>query len=245
VRISTSDVRRIIRFVDIAPPGNTAEPFAPSTLGALTDVIGADQVDYFEVLRRDRRYPVFTRAYAEDDPPWLDEVIPRIRHQNPIGAFRWSPANGPLRMSAVIDPWELRQLDYYHDFLVPAGIRDRLRVWLWGMPEGAACLTLLRTDRDFTDQDVALLAVLQPHLTWLRRAGHAGQGVSRSTETELTVREAQVLTLAAVGQANKEIGQLLAMSPATVRKHLEHAYRKLNADGRSEIAAWLRSGRAT
>jgi DNA-binding CsgD family transcriptional regulator len=245
VRVSTSDVRRIIRFADAAPPGNTAEPFAPATLAALTGVIGADQVDYFEVLRPGRRYPVFTKAYVEDDAPWLDEVIPRVSHQNPIGAFRWSPASGPLRMSAVIDSWELRRLDYYRDFLVPAGIRDRLRVWLSGTLDGAACLTLLRTDRDFTDQDVALLAVLQPHLTWLRRAALNAGAEAAPAAAELTVREAEVVTLAAAGQTNKEIGQLLSTSPGTVRKHLEHAYRKLNADGRSEAAARLRSGRAT
>jgi DNA-binding CsgD family transcriptional regulator len=244
VRISTSDVRSIIRFVDAVPSGTAAEVFAPSTLGALAGVIGADQADYFEV-QRPRRTTQFIKAYVEDDAPWLDEVIPRISHQNPLGAFKWGPADGPRRMSAVIDPRELRRLDYYRDFLEPARIRDRLRVWVWGTAEAAACLTLLRSDRDFTDRDVALLAVLQPHLGWLRQASLAGTDPRRAADAGLTVREAQVVTLAALGQTNKEIGQLLSTSPETVRKHLEHAYRKLNADGRSEAAAWLRSGRAT
>jgi DNA-binding CsgD family transcriptional regulator len=245
VRISTSDVRNIIRFVDAAPTGTAAEVFAPSTLGALAGVIGADQADYFEVQRQDRRTTQFTKAYFEDDAPWLDEVIPRISHQNPLGAFKWRPADGPRRMSAVIDCRELRRLDYYRDFLQPARIRARLRVWVWGSAEAAACLTLLRSDQDFTDRDVAKLAVLQPHLAWLRQASVEGTDPRRAAEADLTVREAQVVTLAASGQASKEIGELLSMSPGTVRKHLEHAYRKLNADCRSEAAAWLRSGRSS
>lgn len=243
MRISTSDVRRVIRFVDAAPSGTAAEVFAPSTLAAITGVIGADQADYFEVQREGRRTTMFTKAYVEDDAPWLDEVIPRISHENPLGAFKWGPADGPRRMSAVIDPRELRRLDYYRDFLEPARIKDRLRVWVWGTAEATACLTLLRSDQDFTDRDVATLAVLQPHLAWLRRASLAGTDPRRAPDAVLTLREAQVVTLAALGQANKEIGELLSTSPATVRKHLEHAYRKLNADGRSEAAASLRSVR--
>jgi DNA-binding CsgD family transcriptional regulator len=229
-----------MRFVDGVSSETGSELFAPSTLRSLAGVIGADQTDYVEI-RRDGRATTFTKAFAEEEAPWVDEVIPRIAHQNPIGAFKWSPADGPLRMSAVIRVRDLRRLDYYRDFLAPAGIRDRLRVWLWRSPEEAACLTLLRSDRDFDDRDVALLAVLQPHLVWLRQAGLAATG--RTAETALTVREAQVVTLAASGLANKEIGQLLSTSPGTVRKHLEHAYRTLDADGRSEAAAWLRSGR--
>ena len=61
-------------------------------------------------------------------------------------------------------------------------------------------------------------------------------------EADLTIRESQVITLAATGRTNAEIGQLLFMSTATVAKHLEHAYRKLHVVGRSEVAASLRAG---
>ena len=243
MRIATSDVRGIVRFLDAAPAGTRAEVFAPSTLRALTGVIGAEQADYFELRGPDHQPTAFTTGYLEDEAPWVDEVIPRVTHQNPLGAFRWCPDDGPLRQSAVIGLRELRQLDYYRDFLVPARIRDRLRVWLWRDPDSAACLTLLRSDRDFTDRDVALLAVLQPHLTWLRRAAFEDAAPTEPQERELTIREAQVVTLAATGKADKEIGRVLSTSPGTVRKHLEHAYRKLDADGRSEAASRLRSGR--
>jgi DNA-binding CsgD family transcriptional regulator len=245
VRIATSDVRRIVRFLDATPSGTRAEVFAPSTLRTLTGVIGAEQADYFELRGPDRHAAAFTTAFIEDDTSWVDEVIPRVSHQNPLGSFNWGPADGPLRMSAVIGLHDLRQLDYYREFLRPARIRDRLRVWLWRAPEVAACMTLIRSDRDFTDRDVALLAVLQPHLIWLRRAAVTDAATSQPPEADLTIREAQVVTLAAIGNADKEIGQLLSTSPATVRKHLEHAYRKLHADGRSDAAAWLRSGRPT
>ena len=45
----------------------------------------------------------------------------------------------------------------------------------------------------------------------------------------------------ATGRSNAEIARLLFISPATVAKHLEHAYRKLRVTGRSEVAAALRT----
>ena len=70
-------------------------------------------------------------GFEEQNPTWLEEASVRLGHQNPLSPFRWAPADGPLRMSEIISERALRRLDYYNDFLRPAHIRDRLRVWLW------------------------------------------------------------------------------------------------------------------
>lgn len=49
----------------------------------------------------------------------------------------------------------------------------------------------------------------------------------------LTRREAEVLLWVAHGKSNKEIADILAMSPRTVNKHLEQIFPKIQADNRT------------
>ena len=60
----------------------------------------------------------------------------------------------------------------------------------------------------------------------------------------LTTREAQVLEWLAKGKTNRDIGEILGLSPRTVNKHLEHIYEKLGVETRSAATsiALRRSG---
>lgn len=53
----------------------------------------------------------------------------------------------------------------------------------------------------------------------------------------LTAREAEVLLWIARGKSNRDIGQILGMSPRTVNKHLEQIYVKLGVENRAAAAA--------
>lgn len=53
----------------------------------------------------------------------------------------------------------------------------------------------------------------------------------------LTVREAEVLNWLSAGKTNRDIGEILGMSPRTVNKHLERVYVKLGVETRSAAAA--------
>jgi len=53
----------------------------------------------------------------------------------------------------------------------------------------------------------------------------------------LTARESQVLHWIAQGKTNREIAQILEMSPRTVNKHLEQIFPKLAVDNRTAAAA--------
>lgn len=239
MRVSAPDLRRIMHFLDAAYAAESREPYPRSTLTAITDVIAADEADYFEV-RPDRSVISFTTAFDEHPADWTDEVVARTAHLNPLRPFMWGPAHGPVRMSEIVSERQLRRSEYYRDFLRPKGIQDRLRVWLWRSPESAACVTFTRSDARFSTRDAAVLAVLQPHLEALRVRARVSPDLP--DEADLTIRESQVITMAATGRPNAEIGRLLFMSTATVAKHLEHAYRKLHVVGRSEVAASLRAG---
>lgn len=53
----------------------------------------------------------------------------------------------------------------------------------------------------------------------------------------LTAREAEVLVWIAFGKSNKEIGEILGLSPRTVNKHLEPIFEKLGVENRTSAAA--------
>jgi two-component system nitrate/nitrite response regulator NarL len=64
-----------------------------------------------------------------------------------------------------------------------------------------------------------------------------------ATGSRLTPRELEVLQLAAHGHSTERIADGLVISPATVKKHLEHSYRKLEVRDRvAAVAEGLRRG---
>jgi DNA-binding response OmpR family regulator len=54
---------------------------------------------------------------------------------------------------------------------------------------------------------------------------------------QLTGREVEVLSWVACGKTNRDIGDILGLSPRTVNKHLEHVYVKLGVETRTAAAA--------
>ena len=53
----------------------------------------------------------------------------------------------------------------------------------------------------------------------------------------LTQREAGVLLWVARGKSNRDIAEILTLSPRTVNKHLEQIYAKLGVENRTSAAA--------
>ena len=88
-------------------------------------------------------------------------------------------------------------------------------------------------------------AGLELHLTIPRRQREllilleekSEEGVSSLDHYQLTPRELDVLLWVAKGKTNRDIAEILGMSPRTVNKHLEHIYVKLGVETRSAAAA--------
>jgi DNA-binding CsgD family transcriptional regulator len=58
-----------------------------------------------------------------------------------------------------------------------------------------------------------------------------------SSELGLTSREGEVLSWLSKGKTNRDIAQILGLSPRTVDKHLEQIYAKLGVENRTAAAA--------
>ncbi|MDX1885344.1 helix-turn-helix transcriptional regulator [Mycolicibacterium sp. 120270] len=57
-------------------------------------------------------------------------------------------------------------------------------------------------------------------------------------ETALSARELEVLAQLAVGRSNREIAEVLVVSPHTVARHVEHIYAKLGVSNRTAATAY-------
>ncbi len=73
----------------------------------------------------------------------------------------------------------------------------------------------------------------------LRLAKDAGHSVPQefSRDLGLTSREGEVLSWLSKGKTNRDIAQILGLSPRTVDKHLEQIYSKLGVENRTAAAA--------
>jgi DNA-binding CsgD family transcriptional regulator len=250
--LSARDLRAIHQFLDHAYASVAEAPPDPNhhrgalprpVLRGIESLIGADLVESFQIRRGSRDGPLTT---DRDEDELTREFAAYVRSPawgvNPINAFTRAPSDGPVRLSAVMSPRRLRELPWHRYYLRPQNIRDQLKVWLWSSPYAAACVSLDRADADFEDRDVAVLAVVQQHLAAMRESLMSVRPTDADRVGEpLTIREAQVLSWVARGRPNREIAELLFISPATVRKHLEHAYAKLGARNRIEAVAALRA----
>ncbi|WP_366806993.1 LuxR C-terminal-related transcriptional regulator [Polaromonas sp.] len=112
-------------------------------------------------------------------------------------------------------------------------------------------IVLNRRGLDFDERDLERLELLRPHLAFIYlHACHARMAVAAPEDDTplphmqiqmppdisapgLTQREADVMRWLACGKTDAEIAALLAISPRTVQKHLEHIYVKLGVETRT------------
>jgi DNA-binding response OmpR family regulator/DNA-binding CsgD family transcriptional regulator len=85
---------------------------------------------------------------------------------------------------------------------------------------------------------LAYLGAIGPHehLFRLMPEQPADADVALRRHFGLTPREGEVLTWIARGKSNRDIGEILALSPRTVNKHLEQIYAKLGVENRASAA---------
>lgn len=104
------------------------------------------------------------------------------------------------------------------------GEQSTLTLPLGGVGRSLAVAYVGRTDRDET-----LLRITDESV--------ADQTAIFREKLGVTSREAEVLLWIARGKSNRDIGDILGMSPRTVNKHLEQIYVKLGVENRAAAAA--------
>jgi DNA-binding CsgD family transcriptional regulator len=198
-------------------------------------------------------------------PPEAHEAFARLAHENPlIKRFTRTRDGRAYRFSDVVTPAELHALRLYREFYGPIGLEHQLAFTLPHEPARLLGVALSRRDRDFGDDEVALLDRARPFLIQayrnaiaysnaqadLRRARDAqlppaaGRLKQWMAARRVTDREVEVLRWAAAGRSDGEIASGLGISTRTVQKHLERTFRKLAVRTRADAArlVWTLAG---
>jgi DNA-binding CsgD family transcriptional regulator len=118
--------------------------------------------------------------------------------------------------------------------LAAVGAVDGVAVGFRNGPDHVAQIWLDRQSTRFSRRDLDMLALLNPIFRRLLRERPTPQ-----LPANLTVQERRVLMHVASGQSNADIAEQLFVAPSTVRKHLEHSYRKLGVTNRVAAVARL------
>jgi DNA-binding response OmpR family regulator/DNA-binding CsgD family transcriptional regulator len=87
--------------------------------------------------------------------------------------------------------------------------------------------------------EISVLSPIGPDelLFSLTEVGAAGDEHTLRQSLSLTTRESEVLLWISRGKSNREIGEILTISPRTVNKHLEQIFNKLGVENRASAAA--------
>ncbi len=142
-----------------------------------------------------------------------------------------SGCDGPLRVGVV--HWT--RIPGHASRVHADGLSDSLAV---GFRTGSDRVVQVWWDRrtgEFSERDVALLTMIAPAVQRLVR-----DPATQVLPASLTARERRTLTLVAAGFSNVEIARRMDVATCTVRKHLEHSYRKLGVTNRLAAAVALR-----
>ena len=116
-------------------------------------------------------------------------------------------------------------------------IQGKLEEWLGHRLEPGHTMPLRILD---TPRSLEYLALVDGREYLLRLKTPQNQNSAAAALREkfqLTLRESDVLLWIANGKTNREIGEILDMSPRTVNKHLEQVFRKLGVENRTAAAA--------
>jgi DNA-binding CsgD family transcriptional regulator len=188
------------------------------------------------------------------DPPIPAEshvLFARYGAQNPIAAHFLRTRDGrAIRFSDLVTRRELHQLDVYREIYAPLQVEYQIALTLPSAAQRVLGIALSRCRRDFTATERDLLNLARPYLIQAYRNALAHTQLSRgagrqilATDLEtlgLTGRQAQVLRLVAMGSSDQDTADALGIGTRTVQKHLEHCYRRLGVENRSQAAraAW-------
>jgi DNA-binding NarL/FixJ family response regulator len=127
--------------------------------------------------------------------------------------------------------------DAIDDFVLP----DPMPQWLDQVQKGKSPAKTATMPSFPGNEQLRLqyMGKLGPNEFLLRLAKDSGADTPAefSRELGLTTREGEVLSWLSKGKTNRDIAQILGLSPRTVDKHLEQIYSKLGVENRTAAAA--------
>ncbi len=212
----------------------TREEFLRAGSAALARAFDADLAFFNECGIRDGGWAVVEAECAQQDRETVTAAVAVMGADHPgVASYLMDPRDmTPRRASDAI----ARVRDRTRRPLAPhriMGVDHQLSMLVALSPDVGRGWVVMRSTRDFTNDQVATASNVLSLLTALDRLHPAARPESvRPPCAPLTAREAEVLREVASGATAAAIGRRLGISAATVRKHLERVYAKLDCHDR-------------
>lgn len=143
----------------------------------------------------------------------------------------------PLWQTKQAGDWLARY--FTEDVTAPRELPNAVRDWLRKSLDADGESTPMVVERDGLALHLSLSRRRHELLLLLEEKPIAS--TATLDQYQLTPRELEVLTWVAKGKTNRDIGDILGMSPRTVNKHLEHIYVKLGVETRAAATALVAS----
>jgi DNA-binding CsgD family transcriptional regulator len=177
------------------------------------------------------------------------EAFDRHFHEHPlVRAHGRNPRAVTRRISDLVPVPDFRRTPLFNDYYRAIRIDHAMAVPIHVRKNVLVSFVLNRSGRDFSERDVACLESIRPHLGNLYRLTREAEGPqaawgvppvdpAESGNPGLTRREREVLDRLAWGKTDRDIADILGISPRTVHKHLQRIYEKLGVETRTAAVA--------
>jgi DNA-binding CsgD family transcriptional regulator len=243
--VTETDVVALLDLVEQARAADREETFYSSVLMGLRDLIPCDDIA-FQLM--DVRRRIVSGVCVTDEGVSHDLEDPDPDVQAAFWDAFWADGGCSYPMDRDDYVTILRRSDLHDDreysrtamgaLMVETGVRHEVLVPL--PPRGVIDrrLLLFRSDGpDFSDRDLILLRMVRPHLSELHLRRHR----ELSGQPALTARQWEILRRVSTGATNGQVARALGVSQATVRKHLENVFVRLQVASRTEAVDHVRA----
>jgi DNA-binding CsgD family transcriptional regulator len=235
--ITEHDLRTMVGIAASPDDGDSGDLLPESLLTGLQMLIECDAITFqaYDAQRRD----VLIGQSVGHSPPIADEIREGLAAA--FSAHYWDSASccypdvsGDLETVTTASDFysdrERHSTAMYCEYLRYFGWERELMLCLPSVPGRTVRFLFWRgAGSDFSQRQRDLLTLLRPHLHNAYRERQLRQAVG----PRLTTRQWQLLRLVAAGQTNGQIARRLAISEATVRKHLENVFQRLQVTSRT------------
>ncbi|MEV6202697.1 LuxR C-terminal-related transcriptional regulator [Streptomyces sp. NPDC051771] len=237
-RHSTADILdAAVHVRDAARSATAGSAGVDTVLAALSEVMEHDHASLTRWDPRRRRHTTLAGSYPEEATAYIETRL----HRDPVFPVLHSPARGGLWLGDVPGPL-LDASPGFQDVLAPLGIVDGVAQCLFtsdGRYVGMLNVSI-RRPRRAPDPARAVVTLLTEALAATVASGEAGPAVPSGPVRPpggLSPRELEVLAELTAGRTNRQIAELLYVTPRTVGTHIEHILAKLDVPNRAAAAA--------
>ena len=245
LNMGQADLRACLNAVHaIGEASTSGEAFARAGVSSLKRLVSGE-LTTLSICDLDTGH----RSVVSDVPCAISKceiaAFDRHFHEHPlVRAHGRNPGAETRRISDLVPPAEFKRSVLFDEYYRPIGIDHAMAVPIHVDQSLLVSFVFNRSRRDFDDRERARLEAIRPHLGDFYRLGRS-MDEARATQwappsgpaipagLHLTPREREVLHWLAGGKTDRDIGDILGISPRTVHKHLQRIYEKLGVETRT------------